>query len=199
MPSDLQPQQHLHHHILAKTGLYLGTKCPALPSPHSRPRWSQSTPPPCAAHLQCSGLTALVCHCLSLPVQEARHKGSNAGLGRSPGEGHGNPLQNPKDRGAWQATVRGVVQSQTPLKHSTTTPARGPQGPCMFTPFSTLQQGCTPLQWSEALGLGLPSHPQLTLIQEMAGLYFEQRHVTPPWARTSPPLPKNHTPSVLSQ
>ena len=34
------------------------------------------------------------------------------GLGRSPGEGHGNPLQyscleNPMDRGAWQATVHG--------------------------------------------------------------------------------------------
>ena len=37
------------------------------------------------------------------------------GLGRSPGEGHGNPLQyscleNPMDRGAWQATVRGVAR-----------------------------------------------------------------------------------------
>jgi len=35
------------------------------------------------------------------------------GLGRSPGRGHGNPLQlgcleNPMDRGAWQATVHGV-------------------------------------------------------------------------------------------
>ena len=35
------------------------------------------------------------------------------GLGRSPGEGNGNPLQyscleNPMDRGAWQATVHGV-------------------------------------------------------------------------------------------
>ena len=37
---------------------------------------------------------------------------SVSGLGRSPGGGHGNPLQyscleNPKDRGAWQATVYG--------------------------------------------------------------------------------------------
>ena len=36
-------------------------------------------------------------------------------LGRSPGEGNGNPLQyscpgNPMDRGAWQATVHGVVR-----------------------------------------------------------------------------------------
>ena len=38
-----------------------------------------------------------------------------AGLGRFPGEGNGNPLQyscleNPMDRGAWQATVHGVVK-----------------------------------------------------------------------------------------
>ena len=38
------------------------------------------------------------------------------GLGRSPGEGNGNPLQyscleNLMDRGAWQATVNGVTQS----------------------------------------------------------------------------------------
>ena len=40
--------------------------------------------------------------------------------GRSPGEGHGNPLQysyleNPIDRGAWQATVHGVAKSWTQL------------------------------------------------------------------------------------
>ena len=39
-------------------------------------------------------------------------------LGRSPGEGNGNPLQysclgNPMDRGSWQATVHGVAQSRT--------------------------------------------------------------------------------------
>ena len=38
--------------------------------------------------------------------------GSIPGLGRSPGEGHGSPLQyscleNPMDRGAWWATVIG--------------------------------------------------------------------------------------------
>ena len=42
------------------------------------------------------------------------------GLGRSPGGGHGNPLQyscleNPMDRGAWRAAVRGVTESQTRL------------------------------------------------------------------------------------
>ena len=39
-------------------------------------------------------------------------------LGRSPGEGNGNPLQyscleNPIDRGAWQAIVPGVAKSRT--------------------------------------------------------------------------------------
>ena len=43
------------------------------------------------------------------------------GSGRSPGGGHGNPLQyscleNPMDRGAWWATVHGVAESQTRLK-----------------------------------------------------------------------------------
>ena len=44
--------------------------------------------------------------------------GSISGLGRSPGEGSGNPFQysclgNPMDRGAWRATVHGVAKSQT--------------------------------------------------------------------------------------
>ena len=41
--------------------------------------------------------------------------GSIPGLGRSPGEENGNPfqyscLENPMDRGAWQATVHGVAK-----------------------------------------------------------------------------------------
>ena len=48
------------------------------------------------------------------------------GLGRSPGEGNGNPLQysclgNPMDRRAWWATVHGVTKSQIQLSNSTTT------------------------------------------------------------------------------
>ena len=47
--------------------------------------------------------------------------GSIPGLGRSPGGGHGNPLQyscleNPMDRGAWQTTVHRVANSRTRLK-----------------------------------------------------------------------------------
>ena len=50
----------------------------------------------------------------------AEDLGSIPGLGRFSGEGHGNPLQyscleNPMDRGAWQAIVHGVTKSQTRL------------------------------------------------------------------------------------
>ena len=46
--------------------------------------------------------------------------GSIPRLGRSPGEGNGNPLQysclgNLMDRGALQATVQGITKSQTQL------------------------------------------------------------------------------------
>ena len=44
--------------------------------------------------------------------------GSILGMGRSPGEENGNPLQyscleTPMYRGAWRATVHGVTKSQT--------------------------------------------------------------------------------------
>ena len=49
---------------------------------------------------------------------DLRDTASIPGLGRSPGEGNGYPLQysclkNPMDRGAWQATVHGVAESDT--------------------------------------------------------------------------------------
>ena len=50
--------------------------------------------------------------------------GSIPVLGRSPGEGNGNPfqyscLENSLDRGAWQATVHGVAKSWTQLSNFT--------------------------------------------------------------------------------
>ena len=44
------------------------------------------------------------------PPRNAQDAGSIPGLGKSPGEGNGNPLQyscleNPMDKGAWRATV----------------------------------------------------------------------------------------------
>ena len=55
----------------------------------------------------------------------AGDQGSIPGLGRSPREGSGNPLQyscleNPMERVAWWATVRGVAKSWTRLKQLST-------------------------------------------------------------------------------
>ena len=52
--------------------------------------------------------------------------GSIPGSGRSPGEGNGNPLQysyleNPTDRGAWQATVHGIARVGHNLATKSTT------------------------------------------------------------------------------
>ena len=49
---------------------------------------------------------------------DVRDLGLIPGLGKSPGGGHGNPLQyscleNPLDRAAWQAIVHGVKESDT--------------------------------------------------------------------------------------
>ena len=51
-------------------------------------------------------------------VVDIRDTGLIPGSGRSPGGGHGNPLQcssleNPMDRGAWWAAVHRVAKSQT--------------------------------------------------------------------------------------
>ena len=48
-------------------------------------------------------------------LANAGNAGLIPGLGRSPGEGNGNPLQhscleNPRDRGAWWATVHGAAK-----------------------------------------------------------------------------------------
>ena len=54
------------------------------------------------------------------PVCNVGNPGSIPGLGRSPGEGNGYPLQyscleNPMDRGSWQATADGVAKRQIGL------------------------------------------------------------------------------------
>ena len=63
--------------------------------------------------------------CISVGKESACNAGdlgSVPGLGRSPGEGNGNPrqypcLENLMDRGAWWATVHGVAKSQARLSN----------------------------------------------------------------------------------
>ena len=90
--------------------------------------------------------------------------GSISGLGRSPGEGHGNPLQyscleNPMDWGVWWATVHGVAKSWTRLNEFT-----------IYFSVSLVTQSsptlCNPMNHSTP---GLPVHHQL--------LEFPQSHV----------------------
>ena len=65
--------------------------------------------------------------------------GSIPGSGRSPGEGNGNPLQyscleNPMDRGAWQATVHGVARVGPDLETK-------PPPPYLWHKYQTLKGG----------------------------------------------------------
>ena len=63
-------------------------------------------------------MVALVVKNLPADLGDVRDVDLVPGLGRSPEEGNANPLQcscleNPIDRGAWQATVHGITKCQT--------------------------------------------------------------------------------------
>ena len=73
-------------------------------------------------HIYIYGTEGYVCVWLKWKESacNARDVGLISGLGRSPGEGNGNPLQyscleNSMDRGSWLATVHGVSKCQTLL------------------------------------------------------------------------------------
>ena len=75
-----------------------------------------------ASHLTNLGLSQVALMVRNLPANagDIRDTGLIPELGRSPGEGNDNPLQyscleNPMDRGAWQAVIYGITKSQTPL------------------------------------------------------------------------------------
>ena len=90
--------------------------------------------------------------------------GSIPGLGRSLGEGNGNPLQyscleNPMDRGAWSATVHGFAKSRTRLSDFTSLHAHCSTGggygnpllyPCIENP---MDRGA----WQATVHTGSPS------------------------------------------
>ena len=68
---------------------------------------------------------------IHLPMQETGDVGLISGLGRSSGEGNGNPLQyscleNSMDRGVWRATVHGATKNRTGLSNWALTPSGVP-------------------------------------------------------------------------
>ena len=63
---------------------------------------------------------------VKIPPANVQDVASIPGLGRSPGEGNGNPLQcscleNLMDRGAWRATVHGASKIRIRLSNHTDT------------------------------------------------------------------------------
>ena len=83
---------------------------PLLRHSHDRPRTTPGSgePPASGTEPRCQVSNA----------RDIRDMGLIPGLGRSPGEGHGNPLQysclkNLMDRGAWRVTVHSVTKSWT--------------------------------------------------------------------------------------
>ena len=94
-------------------------------------------------------------------AEDIRDVGSIPESGRSPGGGHGNPLQysrmeNPMDRGAWQAMVHRVTKSRTRLRRL------GMHAHVLYTGgLSSVTQPSPGL-------LPFPASPSLSLCSEMS-------------------------------
>ena len=93
------------------------------------PRWRRSNIPPVPprTEIRLSCVTVLASFVAQLVKTDCSTEDPHSipVSGRSPGEGNGNPLQyscleNPMDRGAWQATVH-RIPSRTRLSNSTST------------------------------------------------------------------------------
>ena len=92
----------------------------------------------------------------------AGYAGSIPGLGRSSREGNDQPLQysfleNPKDRGAWWATVHGVTKSWTRLSETHT------------NTHTNTESGT----WGQEKGIWLPSY--IWTIISILSIFLEQR------------------------
>ena len=105
-------------------------------------------------------------------TEHAEDVRSIPGLGRSPGGGHGNPLQyscqeNPMNRGAWRATVYRVTRSQTWLKWQRRWILRVLQDywTCTLHPETKL---CCLLYWNEAFLLFI-SIPEMVMGHQKVG------------------------------
>ena len=102
-------------------------------------------------HRRCIWASQVVLVVQDLPANagDIRDADSIPGWGRTPGGGHGNPLQyscleNPMARRAWWATVHGVAKSWTQLKQLST---HGTGFGCYWKEVS--KHGSQDLDWSD--------------------------------------------------
>ena len=113
------------------------------------------------------------------------------GLGRSSGEGNGNPLQyscleNPMDRGAWQAIARGVAR----VRHALATKEREREAQCIYCGLyfcyyhinsTSDQQALDPGGWGPccraypASGLISPLNPSVMMEASLGGELHKRR------------------------
>ena len=110
--------------------------------------------------------------------------GSIPGLGRSPGEGNGNPLQyscleNPMDGEAWWAIVHGVAKSRTRLRDFTSTSTES-QGASLVAQLvknlpAMQETWVQSLGWEDPLEKGKTTQSSI-LARKFHGLYS-------PWGR----------------
>ena len=130
LPRTAQTHAALNHWPTLKKG------CPGGALPHNRlimgdVNSAMGHISPCdgaEASLHCLYSVSLQCLVVKNPPANAgdtRDMGRIPGSGRSPGGGHGNPLQcsrleSPLNRGAWQAIVHRVAKSWTQLKRLST-------------------------------------------------------------------------------
>ena len=126
LPSGLRSEDHCSgRHMCHRKGLiHLMTKS------KRKPRTPLSALIP-TFHLLGDSHVAIVVKNPPANAKDIRDLGSIPGLGRSPGGRHGNPLQyscleNPVDRGAWQAAIHRVAKSRARMKRFTTRAAQAP-------------------------------------------------------------------------
>ena len=101
-------------------------------------------------------------------ARSAGDPGSISGSERSPGGGHGNPLEyscleNPMDRGAWRATVHRVAKSQTGLSKARATHTHTHTHPQTLTHTDSHTHVSLQNQASELWGLCCPLDRLLAL------------------------------------
>ena len=122
----------------------------------------------------CDGASQVVLVVKNLPANagDKRDAGLIPESGRSPGGGHGCRLQyscleNPKDRGAWRATVHRVARSWTRLKRLSMYARM-----CLLQPCEFISQRVPTSPWDTRLGSVSPCSTPLNYPQALRDCFL---------------------------